>query len=366
MPLNPALGAVGENAFLALWGERLRRHPAQVNALHESDAELVPLPGTDRLLAVTTDTVAEEIALGFYRDAETVGWVAAAASLSDLAAVGAEPVGLLTAVTLPRAAPRAFAEDLAKGLDAAARAAGTYILGGDTNLADAPSVTTTAIGTVGAWEKLTRVGCVAGDVIYASGRLGAGALPAMRAMGLPAAGEFRPTPRLREARLLAGRASACMDTSDGLVATLDQLARLNGVGFDVTAPIADITVPAAHAACRAAGLDPILALAQPHGEFELVFTMRAERAEAFERYARENGFTPLRLGVATAPGAGGDALRFSGDGAVRVLDGARIRNLQDETGGDLRRYAAVLTALLAGPGAPTSPPPRAPAAAAPR
>jgi len=373
MPVNRALGAVGENAFLSLWGERLRRHPGQLNALHEADAELVPLPGTGRLLAVTTDTVAEEIALGFYRDAETVGWVAAAASLSDLAAVAAEPVGLLAAVTLPREAPRAFAEGLAKGLDAAAQAAGTWILGGDTNVADAASVTTTAVGTVAADERLTRVGCAAGDAVYASGQLGAGALPVMRAMGLaagapgppsadgPAAAEFRPCPRLREARLLVGWASACMDTSDGLVATLDQLSRLNGVGFDVTVPIADILVAEAHAACRGAGLDPLLALAQPHGEFELVFTVSAEREEAFELHAQENGFEPVRLGVVTALGAGDAGLRFSGDGAPRDLDGARIRNLQDETGADLARYAAALAALLA-----TPLPPRAPAGAGPR
>jgi thiamine-monophosphate kinase len=361
MPVNRTLGAVGENAFLALWGERLRRHPDQVNGLHEADAELVPLPGTGRLLAVTTDTVAEEIALGFYRDPETIGWVAAAASLSDLAAVAAEPVGLVTAVTLPRAAPRAFAEGLAKGLDDAARAAGTFILGGDTNLGDAASVTTTAVGTVAEGERLTRVGCAAGEVVYASGRLGGGALAVMRALGISTAGDFRPYPRLREARLLAGWATACMDTSDGLVATLDQLSRLNGVGFDVTAPLADVLAPDVLAACRAAGLDPLLALAQPHGEFELVFTVPAVRAEAFEKHAREHGFEPVRLGVATASAAEVAALRFSSDGAPRVLDGARIRNLQDEVGSDPARYAVALAALLA-----TPPPPPGPAAAGPR
>ena len=359
MPVNRALGAVGENAFLALWGECLRRNPAQVNGLHEADAELVPLPGTGRLLAVTTDTVAEEIALGFYRDPETIGWVVAAASLSDLAAVAAEPVGLVTAVTLPREAPRAFAEGLAVGLDAAARAAGTFILGGDTNLGDAASVTTTAVGTVAEGVRLTRVGCVAGDFVYASGRLGGGALAVMRSLGLSDGGDFRPYPRLREGRLLAGWASACMDTSDGLVATLDQLARLNGVGFDVTAPLPDILVPDVRAACRAVGLDPLLALAQPHGEFELVFTVPAVPAEAFERHAREHGFEPVRLGVATAEPDAATALRFSGDGVARVLDGARIRNLQDEVGSDPARYAMALAALLATPSPPPPPPGRA-------
>jgi len=377
MPMSRALDAVGENRLLAQWTAHQRRHPEQLNALHEADAELVPLPGSDRLLAVTTDTVSEEIALGFYRDPETIGWVAAAASLSDLAAVAAEPVGLVVAVSIPRDATRAFVEGLAAGLDAAARAAGTYVLGGDTNIGAAVSVTTTAIGTVATGERLTRMGCGAGEVVYASGRLGAGALPVLRAMGLsagegqgPAAAAggasvpFRPPLRLREARLLPGWATACMDTSDGLVATLDQLARLNGVGFDVTAPLAEVLEPAVREALECAGLDPLLALGQPHGEFELVFTVPAALAAAFEAHARRGGFEPVRLGVTTdaGPAALAPALRFSGDGAPRTLDGARIRNVVDEEAGDLRRCAAALAAELATPS--LSQPPRAPAGAA--
>ena len=381
MSVSGALDAIGENRLLAVWGAHLRRHPAQVNALHTADAELVPLPGTDRLLAVTTDTVLEEIALGFYPDAETIGWVAAAASLSDLAAVGAEPIGIVSAVTLLRDAAPGFMVGLAAGLDAAAAAAGTFVLGGDTNFGATASITVTALGSVPRDAALTRVGCRAGEIVYASGPLGAGALPVMRALGLAAgtgpAGEtceagpgsataarvngagpdsaaaaFRPNPRLREARLLAGHATACMDTSDGLVATLDQPARLNGVGFDVSAPLAAVLVPAVRAACERAGLHPLLALAQPHGEFELVFTVPAERAERFEAAARRGGFEPLRLGVTTDCGLAplAPALRFTGDG-LRVLEGARIRNLLDEAGGDLRRVAAALAELLQGDGA---------------
>jgi thiamine-monophosphate kinase len=373
MPVSRSLDAIGENRLLGLWGAHQRRHPEQLNALHEADAELVPLSGSGRLLAVTTDTVSEEIALGFYPDAGTIGWVAAVASLSDLAAVAAEPIGLVVAVTLPRALPRGFAEELAAGLDAAARAAGTYVLGGDTNAGAEASVTTTAFGTVATGEQLSRMGCGVGETVYASGRLGAGAMPVLRAMGLavdtrpggslardgrePAAGRgdvgcgdvpFRPCPRLREARLLPGWATACMDSSDGLVATLDQLARLNGVGFDVTAPLAEVLEPAVREACEHAGLDSLLALAQPHGEFELAFTVPTARAAAFEAHARRAGFEPVRLGVTTEPGpaARAPALRFSGDGSPRTLDGARIRNLVAEEAGDLRRCAAALAALL--------------------
>jgi thiamine-monophosphate kinase len=346
MSLNPALDLISENRLLGVWARTLRRRPDQANRMHESDAELVPLPGTDRLLALTSDTLAEEIALGFYRDPETIGWMAATMSLSDLAAVAADPLGLLVAVTLPRGAGPDFQEGLAAGLDAACRAAGTYVLGGDTNLAAEAAVTTTAVGLVGCDQVLRRTGCGAGEVVFASGPLGAGASVAARALGGeagrgPEPAPFRPCARLREARWLVGFATACMDTSDGLIATLDQLSRLNGVGFEIATPLEQLLETGAHRACLALGLDPLLAVAQPHGEFELVWTVREEDADRFLRQAASHGFRPLALGR-TIPEP---VIRLVGE-TVRVIDAARIRNLTDEMGSEPRRYVAALSAAL--------------------
>lgn len=345
MSLNPSLNEVGENRLLDVWSRALRRHPAQANRMHEADAELIPLPGSGDLLAITTDTLAEEIALGFYQDAETIGWMAATMSLSDLAAVAARPLGLLVAVTLPRAAAPDYQARLAAGLDAACKAAGTYVLGGDTNFAAEASVTTTAVGVLESAQALRRTGCGPGEVVYASGPLGAGATVAARSLaGLGAAGEgvpFRPRARLAEARWLIGFATACMDTSDGLVATLDQLARLNGVGFEIAAPLPRLLDASALRTCEALGLDPLVALAQPHGEFELVWTVRDRDNDLFLRQARSHGFEPLTVGRTIAEGG----VRVGGDPA-HVLDAARIRNLTDGVGSDPRRYLPALIAAL--------------------
>ena len=61
--MNASLSMILENRRLGRWGELLARSPAQLNGLQEADAELVPLPGGQQLLAVTIDTVAEELAL---------------------------------------------------------------------------------------------------------------------------------------------------------------------------------------------------------------------------------------------------------------------------------------------------------------
>jgi thiamine-monophosphate kinase len=337
------LDAILENRLLDGWWRHLRRSQTQLNAVHQADAELVPLPGGDLLLALTTDTVAEEIALGFYRDPETIGWMAATVSLSDLAAVGARPLGLLVAVTLPPAADAALQEGLARGLDAACQAAGTFVLGGDTNSGASLSLTTTAAGLVPVGKALLRTGCKPGDDVLATGLLGSGAVCAAAAAlplppGLADEAWYRPRARIALASQLAGRVSACMDTSDGLIATLDQLGRLNDVGINVELPAEELLEPRARRLCAALALDPLVALAQIHGEFELIITAQPGQRRGLEEMALASGTSLIRLGqVVREPG-----VRFTG----RCLDTAALRNLHAQAGLTAQEYFTRLVAHL--------------------
>lgn len=342
-----ALREIAENRVLSLWGALLSRHPDQLNRPHGADAELIPLAGTDRILATTIDTIAEEIALGFFESPETIGWMGATVSLSDLAAVGATPLGLVASVTLPRGSPPEFQAGIARGLEAACRAAGTFVLGGDTNSGDVAVITSAGIGTVHRDRVMTRVGCKPGDLVFATGPLGLGGAVSARALfelppALFAESEFRPSARFREATVIARFASACIDTSDALIAALDQLGRLNGVGFDVDASLDVVVAPRALAVAKALNVDPLVLLAQHHGEFELVFTVPTTRIAAFDSATATAGFAPLRIGVVTAETP---VLRFLAD-RPRTLDGARIRNLLDAVGGDVRAYLAALIELM--------------------
>ena len=69
------INAVLENKTLSKWAELLPRSPDQIGCVHQSDAELWPLDD-DRVLALTLDTVAEEIEIGLYQDPQTAGWTA--------------------------------------------------------------------------------------------------------------------------------------------------------------------------------------------------------------------------------------------------------------------------------------------------
>jgi thiamine-monophosphate kinase len=331
---------VAEIAFLARWAQLLPRSPMQVGAVHQSDAELFPI-GDGRLLAVTIDTVAEEVAVGLYGDPQTVGRMAATSSLSDLAAVGADPIGLLTSVTLPDEGREGLQCAIAEGLARVCGAAGVTVLGGDTNSGPALAVSCVAIGTVPAGEQLMRTGMRVGDRLFASGPLGLGAaLAASHFLRLGKAGlaeqDFDPRLRLAEGRALRTVASACIDSSDGLVAALDQLARLNGVEIEVGST-AGLLHDEAQRVQRLTRLPDFPFLASHHGEYELVFSVPEDRIGRLYQASKAIGWEPVEIGRAAA-GAG---LSFAG----KQVEGARVRNLYDAVGKDIGQYVRELCSL---------------------
>jgi len=335
------MDAVAENRLLSRWADLLPRARDQLGQIHHSDAELVPL-GDGRVLALTLDTIAEEVRLGLYGSASTAGRIAAVAALSDLAAVGADPVGLLLGATLPTGALAETQAQVAAGVREICTAAHVGILGGDTNEGPNLELTSVGVGTVSAQDVITRLGAAPGEWVFASGPLGAGgALAAARLLDLGSTGfdesDYRPKLRLAEGRALRGVASACLDTSDGLIAALDQLARLNELAIRVTRPLPELLDPDVDAVRRAAGLPAFPFLAAQHGEFELVFTVPEPRLDLLGARAAAIGWTPILLGRTE----GGEGL-FVGD---RGIDGAWVRNLPVS---DPVRYLEALKSIAVG------------------
>jgi thiamine-monophosphate kinase len=168
---------------------------------------------------------------------EEIGARAAAAALSDLAAMGATPVGLLLALGVPANWRRAIPE-IAHGVGDVADQAGCPIVGGNVTRANDLSLTITVLGTVA--RALGRNGVRPGDILFVTGRLGGpgAALTAWLADGVP-----RPAhrarfagarPRLNEARWLAAHgATAAIDISDGLLADAAHLGRASRVQLEV-------------------------------------------------------------------------------------------------------------------------------------
>jgi thiamine-monophosphate kinase len=240
-------------------------------------------------VVVTTDALVERVHFDFAHETPRVaGRRAMAANLSDVAAMGARPVGFVVALAAPERAPLGQVLGLARGmLDWAARY-GCPLVGGNVARAREISVAITLIGAVRRGRALLRSGARAGDRVFVTGTLGRAALARARRR-VRAAAEPRVAAGMALARL-AG-IGACVDVSDGLAADLAHLCRASGVRARLD--VERVPLPGGFAAsCARAGRDP-LALALAGGEdYELLFTARGRAARA--------GDLARRLGVAVA------------------------------------------------------------------
>ena len=230
--------------------------PGAMVALGAGD-DCALLRSGDGYYAVTVDLFVEGVHFrAAWGSPEEIGGRAVRAAISDLAAMAAEPVGVLVSLSLPAGESAELAAQIGHGCRAAAEALGAALIGGD--LSRGGSCLTLDIAAVGSVrEPLLRSGARPGDEIWVSGALG-GAAAAVAAWKseAPVRDEWRerfwrPAPRLREARWLAERgAAAAIDLSDGLLADAGHVAAASGVGIELD--WAAIPV--------AAGVDPELAL----------------------------------------------------------------------------------------------------------
>ena len=204
------------------------------------DAAVLPADG-DRCLLITTDTLTE--GRHFTRAGISpylLGKKALAVNLSDIAAMGGEPLAYVVALAAPPEMPAALITALYRGMRA--RAAGVPLVGGDT-VADPErlTLTITLLGTAPATQVVYRSGARAGDAIYVTGTVGDAALGLARCGRAAARRSFLvrrhcdPTPRLTAGRALArqGLATSMIDISDGLVADLRHVLTASGVGARV-------------------------------------------------------------------------------------------------------------------------------------
>jgi thiamine-monophosphate kinase len=272
-------------------------------------ALLQPTPGWQ--LAVSTDMLVE--GRHFFPDVapEALGHKALAVNLSDLAAMGARPLGFTLALSLP-AADDAWLAAFARGLFALADAHACPLVGGDTTRGPL-NICITVMGELQPPQALRRDAARAGDDLYLSGRTGEARLAlelmrgtdwALRHAGLPALAPLRerlerPTPRLALGRALAGVAHAALDVSDGLAGDLGHILAASGLG-------ADIDIAALPVAPGLQALPPeqqLNCLLNGGDDYELLFTAAPAQREAVADAALAAATPVQRIGHLRA-GAG--------------------------------------------------------------
>jgi thiamine-monophosphate kinase len=239
-------------------------------------------------------------------DPRALGHKALAVNVSDLAAMGACPIGCLLGLALPKV-DEGWLAAFADGFHDLARRHACPLLGGDTTGSDQGIViSVTVFGHVEPGRALTRSGARAGDDIWVSGMLGAADIAYRLLSGQMPADEgllaqVRPALEWPQARLelglaLAGVAHAAIDISDGLLQDLGHVLQASGVG----AVLDYGAMPVAPALAAASGIPEQRlrhAVLAGGDAYELCFTAAPERAAQVRDAARQAGICVTRIGA---------------------------------------------------------------------
>ena len=280
---------------------------------------------------LTTDLLTE----GIHFDLHTatmadIGFRAAAANLSDVAAMGATPQYLLVALAIPRAGSRQHVLQLYRGMMAACRPHQVQLIGGDTSASGGGwFLGLTLIGVVPPRMALFRSGARIGDYLYVTGTIG-DALAGLKLLNeLPPRSnrhlrtaalsarhrEFligrhlRPTARVAEGRWLSANrfASSAIDISDGLSGDLRHISKESHVGVELDLGALPLS-PACRAYAASRRLDPVNLALTGGEDYELLFTIASRQRTRLERSAVERGFSLTCIGTIRPPRFGIQAL----------------------------------------------------------
>lgn len=318
--------------------QQYRRHdPSVIRGIGDDAAVVTSTVGKWSLL--TTDLLAE----GIHFDLRTatmadIGFRAAVANLSDIAAMGGTPQYLLVSLAIPRAGASNQVHQLYKGMMAACRPHHVTLIGGDTSAsASGWFINITLVGMVPPRKALFRSGARAGDLLYATGTIGDALAGLMllneqprktrrpRTATLSARHKqfligrhLHPTARIAEGQWLSthGAATSAIDLSDGLSGDLRHICEESHVGADLNLHSLPLS-PACRAYAASRQLDPV-ALALTGGEdYELLFTLSPRHKAKVERAAKLRRFRITCIGAIRQARQGVQAI--SPDGTKRPL-----------------------------------------------
>jgi thiamine-monophosphate kinase len=210
---------VNEDAII----RKLRRQAPLIG----DDCAVVPAPRNQDLL-FTTDFSIEDVHFTRDSSAEQIGYRAVARSLSDIAAMGGQPLYCLVSIALAAWTDQSWIDRFYRGVNRLLRQTKTKLAGGDISHAKQLVCDVMLCGTVGLGKALRRDGARPGDIVYVSGPLGGWRH------------QHIIVPRLDVGQKLIGKATSCMDISDGLALDLHRLSLASGVAAEIdSVPLLD-------------------------------------------------------------------------------------------------------------------------------
>jgi len=326
-PTGPGLrggGRRGEFDLInSLFAPLAKRHPAALNLA--DDAAVLPPPEGGQHTVVSLDTLVSGVHFLPGDPADLVARKAMRMNLSDMAAMGARPLGVFLSVALSPAEDDAWMDLFTRGLEQDLSAFDVGLLGGDTVATPGPATfSITILGTVPPGAHLSRGGGRPGDRLWVSGTIGDGALglQALR-KALPGLSDedraalvdryHLPQPRVPLGLGLRGLATAALDISDGLVADLEHLCHASGCGASILVGSVPLSQPARRCVdADSRWFDVVLGGGD---DYELLFAAPPSRDTAIRALGDRLNVRVTPIGDLTAPPLGGGE-----SSCVRVLD----------------------------------------------
>ena len=294
------------------------RTPSVIRGIGDDAAVIASRAGQWTVL--TTDLLTEGVHFDLRTAAMTdIGFRAAAANLSDIAAMGATPHYLLVSLAIPRTGASRHVHQMYRGMMAACSPHHVRLIGGDTSASNGGwFLSLTLIGNVAPNNALFRNGARIGDDLYVTGTIG-DSLAGLRLLNEPTpratrhvrtarlstkdrqfliGRHLRPTARITEGRWLSANrfATSAIDLSDGLSGDLRHICEDSHVGVELDLGALPLS-PACRAYAAARKLDPVQLALTGGEDYELLFTVSPRQRSRLERSAVERGFYLTCIGT---------------------------------------------------------------------
>ncbi|CAK0748008.1 Thiamine-monophosphate kinase [Azospirillaceae bacterium] len=321
-----SLAPLGEFGRIAQFFRPLATLPGAL-ALTD-DAAILPPPSNNQEWVITTDAMVAGV--HFFPDdpPEMIARKLLRVNISDLAAMGAVPIGYSLVVVLPRAVDDAWVAAFAAGLAEDQSRFKLSLLGGDSVSTPGPmTFMISAVGTVPSGAALTRRSEATDHCVFVSGTIGDAALGLRLKQNLLTVEDgvhrawllerfYQPEPRLQLGVALRGRVSAAADVSDGLVADLGHIAEVSGC----EAVIEAAQVPLSEAARAVLAVHPefLSDIITGGDDYELVVTASSAQRMVLATIAAECGVKLTEIGY-LRPGEPGRVTVFDSSGCPLSL-----------------------------------------------
>lgn len=301
----------GEDRLIARHFKPLARHPGAFGLV--DDAAVLAVPAGHEIV-LKADAIVGGVHFFLDDPADLVARKALRVNLSDLAAKGAKPAGLLLSLVIPKTVDEKWLAKFARGLGRDVREFDCPLFGGDTDRTPGPpTISIAAFGTLPKGTMLLRSGARIGDQVVVTGTIGDAALGLTLRQDRKAAKRWNidermrrhldrryllPQPRNVLAEALRSHASAAMDISDGLVGDLAKLVRASGVGAEIEVE----RVPLSKAAAAAIEAEPSLIETVLTGgdDFEVVATVAPGALKRLQAAGRAVGVPISAIGTIVA------------------------------------------------------------------